>query len=241
MIDTSDYYSAGFTITRRVDRPDWCSARLLPEKLLSLSDHICPIAPETWCIEWTGDTRETRLEKAAAFGLDADGLERLTAWVTARFGESIGWPNICLDPGTARELASLLPAPDLAHCELAVHRRHWKRFMRAAAPPPHQPGGAPVGPPGIYEALQRKAAVTTGKVLGHEPLVFDRSLSDSWLCNGLDREVESELGIRPNRHGFIESFEDACRCVEYISRDDVGAEPGLWLPWLVVELDGPDR
>ena len=72
-------------------------------------------------------------------------------------------------------------------------------------------------------------------LLGFEPLVFNGGLSCSWLCNGLETTVAEQLGIRPNASGLISTFEEACRCVEFISRDEIGAEPGLWLPWLVIE------
>ncbi len=43
-----------------------------------------------------------------------------------------------------------------------------------------------------------------------------------------------DLNIAPNVSGFLETYEDAVQCVQHISSPEVGAEPGLWLPWLVV-------
>jgi len=75
-----------------------------------------------------------------------------------------------------------------------------------------------------------------GVSLGFEPLVFDGSTPPcSWLCNHLEVSVHRDLGIVPNRHGLIGTYDEARRCTDCISRDDVGAEPGLWLPWLVVD------
>ncbi len=37
------------------------------------------------------------------------------------------------------------------------------------------------------------------------------------------------------KNGFIETFEKAQKCAEYANRDEVGAEPCLWLPWLVLK------
>ena len=83
--------------------------------------------------------------------------------------------------------------------------------------------------------LEEKPPNKNGHILGFEPLVFNYSLSCSWLCNGLDTQVEEALGTKPNQHGLIDSFDRAVKSVEYISRDDVGAEPGLWFPWLIID------
>lgn len=74
-----------------------------------------------------------------------------------------------------------------------------------------------------------------GTVLGFEPLSYHHGIECSWLCNSLERSAEAALGIRPDPDsGLLSDVEDAVRVVEHISQDDVGAEPGTWLPWLVV-------
>jgi hypothetical protein len=47
--------------------------------------------------------------------------------------------------------------------------------------------------------------------------------------------VARALGIMPNAAGLLADPEEARRAVAYISGDGVGAEPGLWLPWLLIE------
>jgi hypothetical protein len=234
----SEFTSAGFMITRPVTRPSCFSADLLPERIVSLSRCISNFVPDTWCIEWTQDSRENRLEEARRFDLDAAGLARLTARVTPHFGTSLGWPNTVFDHQLAVQLVEILLAgvPDVTLLELGLHSSLTKRFCREAEPPAQQPGFAPNGRHGLYEAiLKRRSLSEGGHVLGFEPLVIEDSLSHSWLCNRLETPVAEHLGIRPNSSGMIDTFEDACRCVEYISREDVGAEPGLWIPWLIIE------
>jgi len=110
------------------------------------------------------------------------------------------------------------------------------KFLEAAKPPDSKGKGGPVGTSGICDAVQKRRHVEAGgTVLGFEPMVYDLAMSCSWLCNGLEVEAKEKLGISPNEHGFIGTAEDAARCVGHISREDVGAEPGLWLPWLIVE------
>ena len=148
-----------------------------------------------------------------------------------------GFPNVCYSFEAARTLTSKaqLDHRELILFELGLHKTHMDRFGSKAEPPPSPPGFAPIGEQGVYTATQRQTEVSAeGVLLGFEPLVFESSLNCSWLCNSLVDEVAANVGVRPNRHGFIESFVDANRVVEYISQEHVGAEPGLWLPWLLI-------
>ncbi len=234
----TEFISAGFFITRPVARPPYVSADLLPAPFLSASGCFSHFIPDTWCIEWTTETPEIRIEQSKAFGLDFAGLAKATSWVTPKFDHSIAWPNVILDIQVARQLVEtfLIALPDVKVLELALHRSQVDPFCQKAEPPPQQPGFAPVGRQGVHEAiLKGKLPTERGRILGFEPLVFEYMLSCSWLCNGLETAVAEHLNIRPNRHGFIDTFDDACRCVDYIARDDVGAEPGLWLPWLIID------
>lgn len=237
-LDHRDYLTAGFFITKRVKRPTYCSGDLLPDYLLSASPCLGTFIPDTWCIAWTGDTPEFRWEKAAAFGLTEDDLKLLTQFVTPRIEESFKWPNVCSSLAAARELVHgfLAAQPDIVIFELALPQQYADEFRLAAEPPPPQEGFAPWGRQGVHEMiLKGQPILGTGNPLGFEPLVFEYSLSCSWLCNGLEVIVHRDLGIAPNPFGFIGSLTEAVRCVAHISREDVGAEPGLWLPWLIVD------
>jgi hypothetical protein len=235
----TEFISAGFIITRPVARPPYVSADLLPDPILSASGCIANFIPDVWCIEWTQDTPESRIENANAFGLDISGLAEVTAWVTPKFGHAVAWPNVLMDIQVARQLvdAFLSTLPDVKVLELALHRSQTDEFCQAAEPPrPQQPGCAPMGRQGVHEAVLKAEPPTDGgHILGFEPLVFDYCLSCSWLCNHLDTAVAEHLNIRPNQRGFIETFDNACRCVNYIAGGDVAAEPGLWLPWLIID------
>lgn len=236
-LDASDYFSAGFFLTRKFPRPEWAAAHLLPECLVSASGCLADFIPDTWCLAWTGDSPEFRQEKAASFGLTEAALKALTDFVTAVFEHEIGWPNICYELTTALHLAwtFLQGRDDVLLLEIGLHHSLVEGFCRAAEPPPPEPGYAPWGRQGVHETLLKNRPVLAGGTpLGLEPLVFDRSLSDSWLCNSLERPVREVLGISPNAHGLLATFAEAIRVVDYISRPDVGAEPGLWLPWLLL-------
>jgi hypothetical protein len=234
----ADFVSAGFFVTREVDRPSYVSTDLLPDRIVSASACIAPFIPDTWCIEWTQDSPDCRADDAKAFALDSGALGKVTAWVTPRFGKTIGWPNVLKDINSAKDLVDLFLSslPDVKVLELGLHRSMTAEFSREAEPPPQKPGFGPTGRQGVHEViLQGNPPAQGGNILGFEPLVFDGSLSCSWLCNSLDTVVEQVLGIRPSQYGLIGAFDDARRCVAYISRDEVGAEPGLWLPWLIID------
>lgn len=237
-LQLTEFVSAGFLVTREIDRPSYVSAALLPRRMVSASHCIAQFIPDTWCIGWTQDTQEERAEHAKAFGLESPVLEELTVWITERFDKSVRWPNIISDLETAKELISrfLSNLRDVRILELGLHESMVDRFCHVAEPPPQKPGFAPNGRQGVHEViLEAKLPNREGNILGFEPLVFCWTLSCSWLCNSLDIVIDQALSIKPNHYGFIETFDDACKCVEYISRDDVGAEPGLWLPWLMID------
>jgi hypothetical protein len=236
----NDFVSAGFFVSKRVPRQAYMSSALLPEKLISASHCIGNFIPDLWAIEWVNESQESRAENAEAFGIDSTKLKEVINWVTPRFGDEIGWPNICFNLAIAKEIKTLF-VPEMVDSviiELALHRKFIDAFCAEAEPAKSQADYAPVGKQGVYEAILKGRTIMPGGMqLGFEPLVFDGALSCSWLCNGLEKDIKERFGISPNKYGFIELFEDACKSIEYISREDVGAEPGLWLPWLLIEIN----
>lgn len=235
--DIQSFVSAGFTVTRWIPRPDYFSHALLPERIVSLSLCISPFIPDTWAIDWVTQTEEERLLCAQKFGLNEEQMIEAVLWISDQFGKEYAWPNICRHLSGAEILREkfLGDLDDAVVLELALHRDHLERFCEVAEPPPAEPGYSPFGRAGVLEILLEGRSVTSGKVLGFEPMAFDISLEHSWLCNGQETEIAEKLGICPNWYGMIERFDEACRCAEYIGAQGSGAEPGLWLPWLIIE------
>jgi hypothetical protein len=239
-MDRSRFISAGFFLSKRVPRDNHGTPELLPETILSASGCICPFVPDTWAITWCNHSRSERASQALRFGLSEDSIDTLISRVTAIISDqsNYGYPNVCFSSEAAFALVqNALPViPGLVLFELGLHQEDVDLFCKEAAPPPSAPGFAPVGENGVHSAIRRNTRLSgSGRLLGFEPVVVDASLSCSWLCNGLERDVASILGIRPNKQGFLPDLESARSAVSYISSPDVGAEPGLWLPWLFVE------
>jgi hypothetical protein len=87
-------------------------------------------------------------------------------------------------------------------------------------------------------ATLRQELEHEGKVLGYELLGYEESLAHSWLCSGLDREMYTVFGIRPNQHGLIDSLDEAMQVYDWIAEDEQQghrAEPEPYYPWLLVE------
>jgi hypothetical protein len=78
--------------------------------------------------------------------------------------------------------------------------------------------------------LEPEASFRGFEILGHDDASFC-----SFVCNALERDYDKALGIALNTNGLINSYQDAVRAADYTMRDEVGAEPLLWQPWLVSE------
>lgn len=234
---SAEYISGGYYLTRRSTREAYMSPELVPEWVVSASGCICKFFPDDWSIDWTSDSPDERIREAAGFGISTSVLPRVTAWATAAFSHAFGWPNVFYTLDGARQAhATLLPEDlDVIILGLGLHKSDVEDFLITARPPDQKPGFAPVGETGISQCVNAgKGIDETGDPVGFELLATESGLlTCSWLCNGLEKECATRLGVRTNSSGLVQTHAEALRCAEFISRDDVGAEPGLWLPWLL--------
>jgi len=234
-VEISDYVSGGFYITKFVERPAYVSQDLLPPRILSLSSCICPFVPDLWAIGWVNATHEERLEDAQKFGL-SNNLKEVMSWVASRLDKEIGWPNVYYSLDTAQSFRAefLSQTNDVIMLGIGLHKSYIEEFMDFTKPPDQQEY-APGVESGVRSCIRKRNPLKEGDVLGFELLEIEMSsLEHSWLCNSLEGYAHAKLGINLNANGFIDRLEDAQKCVESISRGDVGAEPGLWLPWVVL-------
>lgn len=240
-MENCDYIAAGFYLARLANRPEYVSAQLLPELLLSASCDICDVFPNTWAIEWTSEDEKERLESAEKFSISSTALSKVTEWATQSFSKEFAWPNVFYSIEGARKAKAMFLShlDDVALFGLGLHKSNVEQFLSVAKPRPQQPGFAPEGATGVFEIVSIGEILPDGGTsLGYELLVVKYGLlTCSWLCNGLEKTFAKSLGVIPNAHGFISTFEEASRCVTYVSDGHVGAEPGLWLPWLIMKYD----
>ena len=230
-LPVSQYVSGGYFLVKYAHRAESMSADLLPARILSASNCISDI-PDAWAVKWANYNETDRNEEAAKFGITSEILPQAIDWVTSGLeSQKIGWPVVFYSLETAREFAqSFLPhETELALVGIGLRPEFAAFLLREEKPPENH------GTPGIYEALSRGWSLEAGgEVLGFEVLGYEWGGFHSWLCNGLEVDTYREFNIRPNRHGFISDLEEAVKSAEYASREEVGAEPALWQPWLVV-------
>jgi hypothetical protein len=152
-LDPNAFLSAGFLVTKRFQRPPHVSSRLLPDYLLSASSCLGSFIPDTWCVDWTGDSRELRREKAKSFGLADEALQGLMTFVTSRFEKSFFWPNVCASLDAARDIVRgfLFDQLDIVILELALAQECVDEFCRAATTPPARNGFSPEGRQGVHD------------------------------------------------------------------------------------------
>lgn len=226
----TDYVSGGYYITRLIERPSYVSP-WLPDKMFSgsgcISDHI----PDINLFNKSGIfTPEMKREQRNFWEFSPDDVKRWNERFDELWHEEPGWPTAFSTLESAQEVAVefLSHLRDTVIFGIGLHPSMLEVFRKEIEP-------GPVGVPMLLE--QEVPLVDGGEVLGFEPLVFfdyTVDLACSWLCNHLEKDAREKLDIVPNKAGFIETFDEAVRCTRYIMRDDVGAEPGLWLPWLMV-------
>lgn len=238
MISLASYASAGYFVTRYVPRPSYFDAELLPEKILSACSCISEFIPDTWAIQWTSVPEGERQEKATSFQIASGRFELFIQWATSQFDNTFGWPNVCFSLQTARTILSEFVTAEVEPIilGLGLHETLIDEFSVHATPPKSPPEFAPIGASGVYLTIQNRLPLEPdGLPLGFELLAFQYGLDHSWLCNGLETDIHKKLQLKPNEHGFLDSFQDALRAAKYVQRDEVKAEPGLWLPWLIVK------
>jgi hypothetical protein len=236
-LQVREFVSAGYYLTRRA-RPSPCTAgKLIPNTFISASSCICDFFPDSWTIRWSSDERQERERAATDFGIPADKIDAVIEWATAAFQKMFGWPNAfySLDAAVAARREFVAREVDVAVFGLALQRNDAARFLEVEKPRDTTPGYSQGGETGIYECLKSQSILEPGgRHIGFELLAtMFGILTCSWLCNGLETVCAEELSVKPNEYGLIADYSDARRCAEYVSRDEIGAEPGLWLPWLI--------
>lgn len=211
------------------------SPSLLPDRILTASSCIVDLVPDDWSIAWTNVESARRQERAARFGLAGAALAEFTAWATDAINTGdLAWPSVFPSLEVARRMrARFLPkAEGLVLFGIALPRDLVGAFVDETSP------AAGHGEHGVRVALRRgEAPDPCGRALGFDILGWDCGTFHSYVCNGLENDFASKLGVRPNQHGFVDRLDDARRCADFCNLETTGAEPGPWLPWLTLVYD----
>lgn len=223
-IDDCVAYGYAVLVPRR--RPEFLDG--IVSRSRCRSTHLTDVWLDAWR-ERDGDMEGVYREAHDNFGMDRAAVDQLCLWYQTR--SEVAMHGFIALSAAQEAVRDLLPQrPDVVIVGIGLPRKY---VPQLSAPPP-SPGTAGISPL-ILEALESGQALAPGgTILGFEPLVIDGEVSCSWRCNGIERVADQKLGIKTNRAGLLDGIEDADRVVQYI-REDGHAEPGLWLPWLLVQ------
>ncbi len=220
--------AGGYVLTRPVPAPDYGEPGLLPESIRTVSGCLARLGFEYW---WS----EGNAADAVDFGVGPDQIDQLVAWYRERFEKDLGAPNIAFSTAVIREFLDTFVAnpDDLIILGCGLTSRDAERIL-ASFPTPEN-----MGEYGVRAMLERKQPLEPGGAeLGYEVLSYEYGLEHSWLCNRLEDDALAELGVSPNPvTGLLDSHQEATAVAEWINAGSIGAEPGLWLPWLIVEYE----
>lgn len=233
---TEDHVLAGFFISTPIERPACSDETLLPKTIVSLSSCLSSFFPDSSCLSWCSADEAAKTKLKDTFGIDV--RKHALKALEQSFSIDFGWESVIYSLSKAREFASYcsLVAKEIHIYGAALHAETLDDFLAAARPTAAREGFAPEGAHGTYEVLCKNQEVPEPEqILGYEPLVFNYGLSCSWLCNGLEKTCYEDLGFKPNSHGLLASYAEARDVCRHIRKDHIGAEPGLWLPWLICD------
>lgn len=235
MPELSDFVAGGYFLLKSVPRLMWMASDLLPDSILSLSECISPSVQIYW--GW----HENGQAEARQFGIPESKLAGLRDWLT--LGERAHFSNVFYSVSAAQEFAAefLEGIPHVHLLGIGLPRGLVNEFLSDnpqtvynANEGKHEPAEYGIN------ALLRKAEPLSpgGQVLGYEVLSYSYAIGHSWLCSGLERDMHTLFGIRPNARGFIDTYEQAIQVYKWIAEDEQKghrAEPEPYYPWLVVE------
>ncbi|MCB9636841.1 MAG: hypothetical protein H6721_32420 [Sandaracinus sp.] len=215
------YVAAGYLVSIPVPRGSYSNATLVADEIWSASDCQVPRFG-CWTLAWVDADRTT---PASALGVT--DVDALVAWCTAAFdAERMGWPDLFFTLEAAREARDRF-APSAQLFGLALRSDYADELLDDADDDSNV---------GVVLALRRAEPLAHGGTpRGFDVLCWDGYGGfHSYLCNSLETELAT-LGLRSGALGLFANEDDANRAAAHVGLETTAAEPGLWLPWKVVE------
>jgi hypothetical protein len=237
----NEFIAGGYYFSKPEPRDSGRSDDLLPEMLLSFSGHICSHLPDYWMFD-NYDLPEFQFLNAQDDGFSHENAAAVIAWTMEQYRRgNIDYFQCTFNSlEIAREFkTSFLPKEsEYQLYGLGLHKSLAQGFLVKGKPEDVPDIHDTEHSCGLYHKIQLGNPLAPGgEAMGFDLLALDpltNNLGCSWLCNGLERKFHERLGLRPNHLGLINKLEDAARCAKILEDKEVGAEPGLWLPWLIV-------
>lgn len=221
--------NGGHMFVRLVNKEPWMCQELLPNRILSASEHLCPHLPASWAFISSDDPDALRRSEAGSFGIAADRLTEVVLWLSDRLEASamIEWPNVFLSLDLARQFAA---------CFLSLDEE-WNLIGLSIDPQyaeeiDHQLGSNRAG---YWAAIDHRLGIPPGgEILGFEVLGYaGAGTAHSWICNGIEQTFYEATGIRPNPAGLLATSGESALCLALIASNPEWAEPVPWFPWML--------
>jgi len=226
-VDLRDFYSGGYFLLR-AGRPDWPPpfGEFLPSgNLISLSHCICRKRLSVlW--GWNPGNRAAVLE----FGISETRLAEFVAWCGTEYRESMA-------------LTSMFYSPDAARSFIKRFELETDNLFIIGAGLPQEPHKAwqeeEPDNEGIAKRVKQAIPIEkSGEPIGYDVVGYSYTdFAHSWLCSGLEHDMNKLFGLRANTSGLIDTYADAKKVNDWIAEDDgqgVRAEPEPYDFWLLV-------
>ncbi|MEL6407051.1 MAG: hypothetical protein AAFR81_21950, partial [Chloroflexota bacterium] len=209
-INLNEYYSGGYFLVRS-GRPDWKPpfGKYLPDgNLISLSKCINYLRLSVlW--GWTTGDRDA----ARSFGISRKNMDKFVSWCGTEYQSFMGYRSMFYRPEDARAFIR----------QFKIQKNNLY-LLGAALPKTYQKTWIDEedNNEGIAKRVKKGIAVdSTGKPIGFDVVSYSYSdFSHSWLCSGLEHEMNDLFGIRTNELGLLKSYDDAKKIYDWIAEDN---------------------
>lgn len=226
-VDLGDFYSGGYFLLRG-GRPNWPSpfGEFLPNgDLISLSECICRKRLSVlW--GWNPGNREAALE----FGIPEVRLAEFVEWCGTEYRESMDLTSMFYSPDAARNFIKRfeLNTDNLFIIGVGLPKESHRAWFEEES-----------DNEGIAKRVKQALAIEkSGEPIGYDIVSYSyHDFAHSWLCSGLEHDMNKLFGLRTNAKGLIDTYADAKKVNDWIAEDDgkgIRAEPEPYDFWLVV-------
>lgn len=227
-LDLRDYVAGGYFILKD-SAEGFQHSTFLPERVISVSPCIGDILEPYW--GWNLKDNQTHIDK---WGISADLIDQFRAYSTDRHEQDYGFPSVFYSLDAARHFAAtfLSPVNNALVIGTGLPRHLVEPFLTTNT----QPNDIPYG---VNHVLSKNESLAlSGTILGFEIVCYNINLGHSWLCSGLEKEMHTLFGIKPNGYGLIDTYAEAKQVYDWIAEDKLQgtrAEPEPYYPWLIVQ------
>jgi hypothetical protein len=211
-INLSDYYSAGYFLTRRAKRPFWLDepVGLVPVTFISLESSFYPKLNIVWT--WNPENRVS----AEKFGIKDEQWQEFQEWCKNAHHQEIDASCMFYSTAFVRKFIQQFFSDnyhDLIILGVGMHHTYWSEWMKVELHPNAE---------GVETRILQKLSIEEGGT----PLGFDISsyahgdFDHTWFSHGLYVGIYQTLGIRPNQDGLINTRDDALHARNYANQHD---------------------